>query len=303
MLVKGNIGDILSMNSFTSSEEYLDVTSLQENTDYTRLCYVTDMKSGLTRMDKGFFTFYVKDKNANVITARLFDISDFINSGYTANAFVNKPVKLTFSAQKYNGSWSLIINSMELWTGDFDFASFIGKVECSGSTIKSVLDIIYVDNKDLVETTIKQYGVKRFNSVCGGRVGGFLLLANHVAEEILRYLDFDSISNDIMEVFVISMSAYFEYLDICEKYTVTKMNDVMKILSKVSIMNEKSNCVEEILDTCRALFRLGEPQHLYSHLIVNAVNNSLRTYDMIYRFNCMPGGSSNYTGGVTLVKY
>lgn len=283
-------------------DENLDILQLKEGETYTRLCYVTGIKSGLTKMEKGFFTFYVKDKNANIIAARLFNIADFIHSGFVANAFVDKPVKLTFMAQKYNGGWSLVIEEIELWTGDFDYSSFIGQVECVDDTLKSILGLIYENEVD-IQSTLDLYRTKRFDSVCGGRVGGFLLLAEHTAAALLRLYDFDFMDKNLLKTYLISISAYYDYLTIVEKYPIIQMSEVLKLFNKVSVMNKDVDCLEEVLDTCRALFNLGKPQHLYSHLITNAINNNIKMYDMLYRYNSMPAGCTTYIGGETLLRY
>ena len=81
----------------------LDIKELQDGFEYEKICYLLNYKAGVTQQEKGFYTFYVKDKNANVIAARMFDPKDYVNTGFTAMLMKSKAVKIKLE-------WFLVIN-------------------------------------------------------------------------------------------------------------------------------------------------------------------------------------------------
>ena len=40
----------------------LDIKELQDGFEYEKICYLLNYKAGVTQQEKGFYTFYVKDK-------------------------------------------------------------------------------------------------------------------------------------------------------------------------------------------------------------------------------------------------
>ncbi|MBS6773478.1 MAG: hypothetical protein KH239_00005 [Eubacterium sp.] len=101
----------MNIKSFDDCEQImdLDINTLEDGKEYDKVCYLLNYKAGLTKQDKGFYTFYVKDKNANVVAARMFDIKDYVDEGFTAMLMKSKAVKISFVAQIWNGSWSLVV--------------------------------------------------------------------------------------------------------------------------------------------------------------------------------------------------
>jgi len=94
------------LTKITDDGLYLDVAQLSVGCDYKKVCLVRDVKSGMTVYQDGYYTFYVKDCNANIIAARLFNPKDFLEDGFDAMYLKGKPVQMEFTAQIYNGSWS-----------------------------------------------------------------------------------------------------------------------------------------------------------------------------------------------------
>lgn len=284
--------------------DYLDIANLEENITYTKVCYVTDTKSGITKIGNGFFTFYVKDVNANIIPARLFSVEDYARLGFTANALKNKPVKIRFMAQKYNGSWSLIVESIDGWDGTFAYEKFIGKVECEPLTLSAFLKLTYGDDSNTINPVISGYRMSSLSSICGGRIGGFLLLAEHAASNLLNYCNFNSVNKDeLINIFVIAIDSYFSYLTKVEEANIVSLNDVMSIVNIVFNKYKDTPYSDELIDTVRSLLGMGEPQHLYSHLITKTVQDLIATYDMLYMYDSMPYGAVKSFENRTLIKY
>lgn len=55
---------IESMEAFgkkDTEDNYLRVNKLIDGNTYSKVAYVTNTSSGMTKLDSGFYTFYVKD--------------------------------------------------------------------------------------------------------------------------------------------------------------------------------------------------------------------------------------------------
>ena len=146
----------ISLNSQIESDERvgcLDIREFVDGKTFKRLAFVQKVKSGVSVYETGYYTFYVKDVNGNVLAARLFNVKNFIESGFTASLYKNKPVIMEFSSQIYNGQWSLVVDKIDLWTGDFPFARFRGSVDAAkdfitGSTNLSITNVDDETTKD-----------------------------------------------------------------------------------------------------------------------------------------------------------
>ena len=111
--------------------KYLDMNGIPEAVAVDRLAYVHDVSLGNTKYGDGFITFFLKDCNAKIVTARLFNVADAMMSGMSIAGFKHKPVQLRCVAQEFNGSLSLIIDGVSgisVYDGEFDFDRFIGRV-------------------------------------------------------------------------------------------------------------------------------------------------------------------------------
>lgn len=159
---------LTAMNQFNSGTPLLDIRKLIEGNSYDVLAYVNNVKSGITVNETGYYSFYVKDCNGNIIPARLFNVAEFYEAGFSANSLKNKPVKLSCIAQIVYGQWSLLVKEISEWTGDFDYKSFKGFVE--------------YDEKYLTDEFSQtgsflpvNFCTKGLASICDGKCGGFAL--------------------------------------------------------------------------------------------------------------------------------
>ena len=136
----------MNIKSFDDCEQImdLDINTLEDGKEYDKICYLLNYKAGLTKQDKGFYTFYVKDKNANVVAARMFDIKDYVDEGFTAMLMKSKAVKISFVAQIWNGSWSLVVKNIEIWNGNFSYENYIGKAEYSVDALEAVYESLCI---------------------------------------------------------------------------------------------------------------------------------------------------------------
>lgn len=283
-----------------TENEYLDITELVEGVHYEKLCYVTNSTSGVTKLDKGYFTFFVKDKNANVIRAQLFDVKDFIESGFMAKFFINKPVKLNFLSQMYNGQWSLIIKEISLWEGDFDYQAFRGSVVCDATRLKSVAGKVVGENY-LIPA---EYSTVSLPTICAGRCGGYIKLMDSVLTELYNYKNLPSVDiSCLLEAFFYTMDVYYDYLLKLNKFSIIPSSELFDLLKVLDSKIAKNPHRLEISEACRSIVGLVSPQHLYAHLICTSVKKYEEMFNLVYTNATLTKGSLVEVGGVALLRY
>ena len=287
---------IKSLNSINDSLD-LDITQLEDGSEYEKICYLFNYKSGITKFDKGFYTFYIKDVNGNMIPAQLFNLENYLNDGFKALLMKNKPVKIRFIAQIYNGSWSLIIKEIESWDGKFDYSKYIGVAEY-------VADAVEDAYKRLFDKSINQeYYSEYFPEICDGRVGGFISLLEKSFMKLYVYSFKELDHENLLKCFFISADAYFTYLKLKKTCDIVATNELFDILNSLQFVYKDYVCLKEALDTSMCLFGIAKPQHIYSHLICDVINQTNEHLRLIYKNRILPFGSRVNVGDKTLIRY
>lgn len=287
-----------------SKVKYLDMNSIPEFTSVQRIAYVHDVSIGMTKMESGFVKFFLKDCNANLTTAILFDVEDFLFSGVNATAFKHKPVIFRCIAQDYKGRLSLVIDGKEgisVYDGDFDFDRFIGREQYSMAALEKCMPEYGID----AELPFSEWASCSIEELSRGKVGAYnrlVELAFGTLEPILNTLPFDE-AKKLLTVFITVADYNYQYMK-TKRHT-----DVIGNLGVLPLLNRLSNKMDgddnKILcqDALSSVAGLNKPKHLYAHLIKNAFENAQQTLCLQTQFNAMPFGAKAYAGGVELSKY
>ena len=282
---------------------YLDLSKLEVGQQYSKVAYLLNYKTGLTQLEEGFYTFYLKDCNANVTVARLFNVEQFIESGLKVMALAHKPVRINFIAQSYAGSISLVLTDIELYEGDFDYDLFIGKLADAKQSLLFVSKVLskLKGNEIMLPSNYADVPVSR---IAGGRCGGYASLLRMATQRLLSYEKLPGINLSVLfSVFNAVQDRYFNYL---------RKLDTIDVLNKAQKMQEVQSCYNKysgddnlsiIVDTFTAIIGLGKAEHLYANLICNAIKDSIRDMDTIYTYNVMVLGATKEVGDLLLVKY
>lgn len=263
---------------------YLDLADLEVGKTYTKLCYVMNVKAGVSVLGSGYYTFYIKDMRANVVPARLFNISSFKESGLDAISFRGKPATLTFETQLYNGNLSLVVTSAVMYKGAFDYSTFLGKIE---------------SNEDLAIKIFEKYGVTydvpisfktmSIQELYSGRTGGMMRLFVNAVRASLNYadlVDFPALLHVLQESFLF----YAQFLVEKSKVSIIDAKTIYSLLHNVYMRNLKSNALSAIIDTCYALIGEGDPKHYFSSVIKRLVTTEIDNAELMIKINSMPAG-------------
>ena len=292
-----------SLSENVTETAYLDILNLAEYQEATALAYVQDVRVGITKFDSGFVTFYLRDVNANVITARLFDVADFMMSGVNANAFKGKAVKLTFICQIFNGTKQLVISGtsgIEVYSGEFDYSRFIGEIKCDTSILESVGKSCFGNDWNL----LAEYKYFSCDSLGKGRVGAFIKIFDLALSSLSSYTDFDNLDvKELYYTFFSSMQEYFYLLKNKKTYADISSLLIYDVMSKISSKYDGRDEKLLIIDTVRALSGFEKPLGLIPKLIYDAVTMAKKHVDLILVNNTLPIGTSVNVGGDSLLKY
>lgn len=289
--------------------ELFDATKLMEGRTYRDVvCYVTGNRAGTTVYNKGFFTFFVKDVNGNVYPAYVWEPKDFLQDGAVVSQLKNVCVLMSFTAQIYNGSWSLHLegSTIRICTPEvireyglkIDLAKFRGTVPCQE---KEELEEVY---RQYTESELPDVFFRSsFQTICQGRVGGYARLvvaAFHSMKatyEGLQGFNFDGLS----ETFVIVIQAYAAYLRAAE--SVTTAGRLADVVIGIRQTYKESQVVEQAIETLFALIGTDKPRHLFAHIIVAELRGKAEMLDLVYQNNTIPCSMSAQIGGLTLANY
>lgn len=292
--------EIRSLTAFGESAiPYLDSTKLLEDKKGECIAFVTSSKAGTTKLMDGFFTFYLKAIDGVVIPARMFNILDFVEKGYNAVALRHKPVKVKFTSQIYNGRWSLILEDISVWEGDFDRSLFVGKLKNTSDELERLM------RKTAVSINLSEWEMASFADLAGGNVGGYIALANSVISRLESYKGLHGIQFDIlMEATLYSLKVYFKLLSLKDRFSVVPAKDILSVYEQINLELANNGNHDVICDACRGALELGAPQHLYSNLISRSIHSALEDMQLIYLYKSMPLGASTYTfDDIELVKF
>lgn len=284
-----------------SKSTNLNLNDLIENGEYTKRAYVLSVRGDLSRFEKGFFTFYLKDENGCVVAGRKFDIKDFIETGYEASTLKGKMVDVEFKAQKYNGSWSFIIYSIKPSANAGDFERFLGKIDVTK-------DVAYAERlySEIYGTEWKfpeNWKHLSFSSIGQGRCGCVARVFVNVSKALWCYKDLPSVDTRmLLKFFETSFTQYVKYVQQKENLNIVSVTSAIDLLIETRRLYQE-DYTELALDVTSAMLGLDKPKHLYSHLINSELENQIRALDLIFTNSALSAGGSSYVRGVNLLRY
>lgn len=273
---------LVSNNSEKDQEKYLNLKTLELNKGYTKIAYVQDVREKTDRLNQGFFLFYLKDVNGDMITSRLFGVRSFVETGKLARMLKGQAVTVKFETQEFNGSLSIVLTSIDIYTGDFEFEKFIGKVN-NLPAITSYLS--HIEDIDLMSCS-------RLTEFYNGKVGGFALFAYLVSKQVRAYEVSDLADVKLLENTVDGLLpllfSYYRKLEVQPVIDPTELiMDANASIMVSSLVMDTSVLVNVYLSCCG----LCQPQFVESMIIYDIVNNVLNTMKIASISSTMTKGS------------
>lgn len=288
----------------TNDSIYLDLPTLEVGQEYVKVGYLYNVKAGTSVMQSGYYTLYFKDLKGNVVVGRLFNVTDFEHTGLDILALKNKAVEFQFRVDVYNGSPSLIVSKISIYTGMFDYASFIGKVDridekfiwCE-TTFRKLLD----DNSYSLP---QEYKTKSIASIYDGRCGGYVKVLEIVLSNIIAYQDVVGVDIYALgRIFRTVHEEYFKYLDKVNELDFVTNSLKFQTINRIRLSNGRTDETIIAEDVLGALIGLNEPESINSVILVDIIKSSLNKLSLASIYNSMIVGASKKVGDVVLLKY
>lgn len=299
---------ITSLQGAPNDVSLLDTSCICDGQAINCLAYVQSCSVKASKIGQAFVTFYLKDKNANVIAARLFGISD--ESAQKAQVFARRPVQIKGEVQVYNGSYSIVLDGevgITIYTGEFDYSSFVGSFTVDLASTAAAYEKFMGKSME-----ISLYTNLSVDFLGNGKVGAFAKIFDIAFNNLLFYIDVSGINGkDLITTYFLVMQEYYLILVKYNKFGTLERLFLFKDYSNI-------HCDEDyryiVIDALKSICENSKPLHLYAHLIHDAVVQANRNLQLISANNTLVAGAGtqvymtdmlggNVSGGVELLKY
>lgn len=282
--------------------KYLDFKQFNDGDKIKALAYVNEVRASYSVKETGYFTFYVKDINAVTIACRMFDIDGFIDKGFNALYLKHKPVLIKAKVQNYYGTWSLIVEDIEIWTGDFDYENVIGKmdIEAEFSSVFSTLQNAFPEDKSTFDA-IKGGLDSSIATICDGKKGGPAALFSFVFRELWS----NSVINymDCIRVWIYMYLTYIEYEYKKNQFSILTHKEKLNIINSKCCWYENDRLADIISNACYSVVGLSSPDNYYSVLLTKLIEQYDFVYNLGKTFEKLPQGSTVNFRGNEITKY
>lgn len=270
------------VNNAKSDNNYLDINKLELDRRYKKVSFVQNISENIAKNLSGFFTFYLKDCNGNLITGRMFDLNNFIEIGQKIRMLKGSPVEIEFYTQELNGSITLNIIGIDIYTGEFDNKKFLG----------------VIDNYDVICEELK--GIEDYDKIVnanlidfyGGKVGGFALFCYSILEEVKLQEKYNICNFELLQESTKSLlPLLFKYYRLLEINPVLDPGTIIANANSAIIMNNILGDSTILSDTYLACCGLIKPQYLESRILYNIICKNKEALDIASMIKTMSIGS------------
>lgn len=298
------LSKISGFDTDNMDDKYLRLSDLVEGVPGSKAAYVLDSDARVSRTNSGFAKFFLKDVDANVISAFLFDVKDFVFSGLKLSQFKGKAVMIHFVPQVFNGRYSLIINGklgIEEYKGEFDRKRFVGEIKYFAGTVIKLGKQVFGEDWELPA----EYKICSFDSVGQGKTGAFIKMLEIAANTLVGYktmLD-GSDFGVLLKVFFAVAEAEYKVLGCRQDTEVLEDVSVFAVFESLSRKYREDEYFHIILDAIKGVCGYGGGRSLYSHLVLNAIECAKHSIDLVLSNNTLITGAVASVGDVELLKY
>lgn len=273
---------MLINNAKPDNDNYLDISKLELDRRYKKISFVQNISENIAKNLSGFFTFYLKDCNGNLITGRMFDLNNFIEIGQKIRMLKGSPVEIEFYTQELNGSITLNIIGIDIYTGEFDNKKFLGVIDNYNTVseeIKGIEDYDKIINANLTD-------------FYGGKVGGFALFCYSILEEVKLQEKYNICNFELLKESAKSLlPLLFKYYRLLEINPVLDPGTIIANANSAIIMNNILGDSTILSDTYLACCGLIKPQYLESRILYNIIRKNKEALDLASMVQTMSIGS------------
>ncbi len=287
----------------------LDVDTIQDNTEDSKVALLRSVQHRMTTEGKPFLRMMFGDVNGQIIVGRLFNVPNYQELGYALEANCGKYVSISFLSQGYAGDRSLLLKSVsslkeeyaaqlehqvkEMHTLRFSstWSSFVNSLV----TIK-----VFSQATDAVEYAIfQEYSDP---DVCAGKVGG-----------ICDVVKWTCISGTAAGVPVKTLQAFLKVVK--SKCLTQTSADSHQDIGKISFVNQATSMLDQtgsdieqieeynlIAEFTTLFLDISSVRSANTELIFNLYKSFSQYSTISKKVESLPNGGSFSQGGMTYRK-
>lgn len=292
------------MGSFTKIDSRKNLINLKEEDlvnkiPFSRICYVVNQGSGISKIEKGFYRLTVKTCDGLSVPAMIFDLKDFINSGLDVAALVGKFIEIQGTTSTWGYSYSIIVDKIFLIDQDCveDKDLFLGKTEDVDLLLQQCAGAF----KNLDNCSVPSiYRIGSYPSIYNGEVGGYVKFIWKWIYQCMVYSN--DMGSEFLSTLYYTIIYYGRYLDRVNSSDIITCRDKIDLLKSIPTI-EGSSVNSVVFDAMQAILGLGEPEHLFAHVVYNTFKNTQLTATMLSDWRITVMGGASTSKGYVLRKY
>lgn len=283
---------------------YLDLTKMNFKEESVSIAFMFDIRISATRdVGKPYLSMFIKEVGGNLIRGWMFNKEVFDDMGFTVAMMKRRPVKIWYQAQVRHGSISLVVHRVELYNDSFEYEKFLGGIESANDDLKRSNESLKHFGVDPNLVFPSEYATASYVDVCAGRAGGYAKLVWSCIKSLNNYFATPSVDPvQISTIYAKSMNFYAKYLDTLAKSEVVLKHQIMTMVYQAAEIDDV-RLRNIITDVCLSLSGMSEPEHMYSHLIVDTVRKEMSHLDLCFSYALMVEGSTKREGEKLIAKY
>lgn len=289
-----------------NSSEYLDISTVNFVSEAQTKALIVRAKLDKSVIDKPYLRFYFRDVNGKIVSGVFFELDSLPPmQGFGLASMRGKVVKIRYTASNnFSGNISLrVLEFHEVGAEEaVNFVAIYKEAQKTFDSYTTVLKNLGITSKiSPIITTTPSYGIG------SGLVGGYAEFLYTVFESLIPYLKRETINRkDFLEAADLILEGYRRNKEM-ENFSTDKLRyEVLSYVMELANL-ASSGRVKNIVSDAMFCLVSEEPkkaQHLYSHIIVNSIMQTMETYSLLEMYDSViPGSSMRLGGDRTLAKY
>lgn len=242
-------------------EDFLNYEDLTNNSQVYRIAYVVDVSSSTSRLDKPFYTLFVRTTEGVVLPCFIFEIENFVSLGFKLNMMKGKYVRLNAKVTEDEGRVMLNFINLELVSPTPEIISTFQKKIADIEQYSEDLNKWFMGY--LGKPLSAHLSLVSYPEVYNGYVGGYVKLCWDVLMHVMAVTRDEPIE-EMAEVLYNVFTYYNAYLETKSKINIITDSDKIDILMKMP-SGDFAKTISR--NTMAVLMGLGQPDHPISILL------------------------------------
>lgn len=267
--------------------------------EITKVAYVSDVSSGISKNGDFFITLFLKTEDGLTISSKIFNHKMILENALDLQSLKGKFIRATGMPGVYMNMYSFIISGLE--------EIELSKVENLEHFLKpnENLEEEFKELRgNLGQDVPEVFKIRTYSSIDNGRIGSYVSFCNSWVKQCLSLnwlLEKEQVTEMVKVLYTVIIK-YEQYLQRINELDFITSIEKRQILPKIS---DDISHEDIIIDDCLgAIMGIGEPNHLISHIIFKSFTLSKNMEELKKSWTAMlPGGVLKLENQDVLRKY